>query len=443
MRENTTGLGKDCLLDWNLDETGCLTIYGSGSIPDFSCGKNPVPPWQEKKEQIRELYVSEGITEIGAKAFEGCRALKKVYLPDSLEWIHAYAFRDCCSLEEVQSKKNIFRYIYDENPGSARETVYFGLETFKNTPWAAKQWGDFYCEEGVLYICFSQEYNLVIPEGIHTLYEFSLANLGNRSVTLPETLTTIKELVFSGSKIEELVIPESVRKISPYAFADSDIKVVEFPQSMEKTTGFIRTGIMPACDIKKGKNEEKPCSIPDLYRVNMTGGKSYGTFRELKVMRKKEVHHKDGTVSLVYGRNHVAAGESLYRRIQAKKVLLCVSWKEEKLICIKSFIVVDTNQVCEYLMYPVLENGEINVWNASFSCQGKKDFVRAFPESDGKMLAEEGKLRMTDEGTQEEWFCSSDRNMFGGPLELEFLDYWKQKHPQIAIESLEEKGKHF
>ena len=66
------------------------------------------------------------------------------------------------------------------------------------------------------------------------LYEFSLASLGNRSVTLSEILTTIKELVFSGSKIKELVIPENVRKISPYVFADSDIKVVEFPKCMEK-----------------------------------------------------------------------------------------------------------------------------------------------------------------------------------------------------------------
>ena len=31
MTENTIGLDKDCVLDWNLDENGCLMVYGSGN----------------------------------------------------------------------------------------------------------------------------------------------------------------------------------------------------------------------------------------------------------------------------------------------------------------------------------------------------------------------------------------------------------------------------
>ena len=460
MTENTIGLDKDCVLDWNLDETGCLMVYGSGNIPDFSCGRNPAPPWQEEKDRIRELHISEGITEIGIKAFEDCQALERVYLPDSLGRICAYAFRNCCSLMEIQSERSVYRYIYDESPESAREaeTIYFGLEAFKNTPWALKKWGDFYCEEGVLYICFSRKQDLVIPEGVHTLHEFSLCNQESRSVALPKTLTTIEGLVFSGSGITSLEIPDSVAEISQYAFADSSLESVEFPASMKKTKTFIRSGIMPVparelaapksdeklpaglrkeAEARRRKEaEEKERRIPDMYRIELIRRKEYGEFREVKVTRRKAAaHRKNGAQGAIYGRNHISVGEGIYRRIRQGNVLLCVEWKEDRLISVKSFAwSVIGEEVREYRMYPIQTDGEIGIWKDSFEVRRKEDFLKAFGDTDGKMLAREGKLRITQEGKQEEWFRFRDAGNFGGPLELELLECWKKEHPQIRID---------
>ena len=36
-------------LTWCLNRDGLLEISGLGKIPDFSCGRNPAPPWEEKK----------------------------------------------------------------------------------------------------------------------------------------------------------------------------------------------------------------------------------------------------------------------------------------------------------------------------------------------------------------------------------------------------------
>ncbi len=440
MMENMTGLNKNSLLNWDLDETGCLTIYGTGSMPNFSCGENPEPPWYEKREQIRKVCISEGITRIGIKAFEGCSALEEAELPETLERILSYAFRDCVSLKEIQSKKKEFRYIYDENPGSPRETVLFGLEAFRNTPWAAERWGDFYCEEGVLYTCFSRKDHLTIPEGVHTLYEFSLANLGNLSVTLPETLTTIGEFAFSGTAIKELLLPESVETISPYAFADSVLELVEFPRTMSKTLGFARTEIMPAQEAREGK-KEKLCSVPDLYKVELADRKNMGKFKALRVVRKNAEHCKDGTVKPVYGRNCVAVGKSMYRRIRAGSVLLCVGWENDRLDCVRSFEWDDhgaegkSGLVSEYRMYPVLKDGMIDVREDSFVSWKKSDVEEAFGDLNGRQLAEEGILRTTEEGKQEEWFWSNERENFGGPLELRLLKYWRDEHPQVKIDS--------
>ena len=36
-------------LVWRLDRDGVLVISGLGRVPDFSCGRNPAPPWEDKR----------------------------------------------------------------------------------------------------------------------------------------------------------------------------------------------------------------------------------------------------------------------------------------------------------------------------------------------------------------------------------------------------------
>ncbi len=433
------------LLSWSLDETGCLTVFGSGRLPDFSCGENPVPPWYEEREQIRELHISEGVTEIGMKSFDGCSELKKVYLPETLQRVHAYAFENCRSLEEVNTKREQFLYVYDEYACDSPKTVWFGMEAFKNTPWAIGRWGDFYCEEGVLYTCFAEKSHLEVPEGVHTLGKFAFYDLWEtRSVTLPKTLTEIREFAFSNSGMKELVLPESVETISRYAFADSSLELIEFPDTMEKTEIFARTCIMTCPDDeeeerKGGKKRKKRLRrVPELYKVQLKADRGYGKFKRMEVVKKQAEQKKDGTIKGVYGKTYIDVGEIMYRKIKRGGIPICINWSGNRLICVKSFSWDSYyNLVDEYLLYPVLEDEGIEPWRDSFTYQEMEDITTAFWDCDGEKLAREGCLRMSGKD-EEEWFWSSDSGNFGGPLELELLEYWMKKHPWIKIDSISE-----
>ena len=78
-------------MNWILGEDGVLTIEGEGKIPHYDCGRYPAPPWKDVREDIIEIHIMDGITEIGIHAFKDCSNLKKVVLPHSLYRIHAYA----------------------------------------------------------------------------------------------------------------------------------------------------------------------------------------------------------------------------------------------------------------------------------------------------------------------------------------------------------------
>ena len=81
-------------LHWSLEEeSGCLTISGSGLMWDYArCWEDgPVPPWRGRG---LELHLEEGITSIGRAAFEGC-FLEELILPSTVKRIGEAAFDEC------------------------------------------------------------------------------------------------------------------------------------------------------------------------------------------------------------------------------------------------------------------------------------------------------------------------------------------------------------
>lgn len=74
-----------------------LRITGSGKIP----GRDRRQPWLDFRRQISDVWIDEGITEIGRLAFSGDPLLERVWLPASLRSIGPSAFANCPMLEEV------------------------------------------------------------------------------------------------------------------------------------------------------------------------------------------------------------------------------------------------------------------------------------------------------------------------------------------------------
>ena len=73
---------------------GVLTITGSGAMSDYR-GYLAYRPWDAYADSATKIVISNGITRIGASAFEGFRHVTEVVLPSSVTAIGPNAFKDC------------------------------------------------------------------------------------------------------------------------------------------------------------------------------------------------------------------------------------------------------------------------------------------------------------------------------------------------------------
>jgi len=83
--------------------TGKLVIRcvrGNGKLPDFSAA-NPAP-WAAYASKITRVIIAEGVTAVGAGAFEGCTALKSVVFPSTIESVDADAFTGADNIELIE-----------------------------------------------------------------------------------------------------------------------------------------------------------------------------------------------------------------------------------------------------------------------------------------------------------------------------------------------------
>lgn len=88
---------------------GILIIRGTGEMSDYDSDgdsfHNADTPWKEFCDSIVHIYIENGITTIGKRAFSECSNLGKVFLPKPVEWIKFGAFNDCKKLEVIDLSK--------------------------------------------------------------------------------------------------------------------------------------------------------------------------------------------------------------------------------------------------------------------------------------------------------------------------------------------------
>ena len=86
----SSGTTGECT--WTLSSDGVLTISGNGEMENYlyECG-----PWGD---QIIEVVIENGVTDIGENAFTLCENLTSITIPDSVTSISDWAFMNCTSL---------------------------------------------------------------------------------------------------------------------------------------------------------------------------------------------------------------------------------------------------------------------------------------------------------------------------------------------------------
>ncbi len=181
-------------LTWTLDDTGTLTISGTGEMED-----NYYSPWDNQKESIKRVVIESGVTRIADSAFHGCTGLMSVEIPSSVTSIGAGTFSGCAGLTNIvipSSVTSIDAWSFSDCTGLTSMAI----------PSSVTSIG-----EGAFYRCTSL-----------------------MSVTIPNSVTAIGKEAFSDcTSLMSVAIPDSVTEIWPQAFYDcTSLTSVTIPNSV-------------------------------------------------------------------------------------------------------------------------------------------------------------------------------------------------------------------
>ncbi len=88
-------------LTWTLDDTGTLTISGTGDMFDYTGSFYEDVAYNPWRKRPKKVIINEGVTSIGVYAFAYCINLKSVKIPDSVKTIGECAFEKCYKLQNV------------------------------------------------------------------------------------------------------------------------------------------------------------------------------------------------------------------------------------------------------------------------------------------------------------------------------------------------------
>ena len=188
---------------WTLNDSGEMTIYGSGAMYNYSS----VRPWSDYVGSIKTVVIESGVTSLTPYAFLDCANLESVSLPGSLKNIGHSAFLNCTKLSNVVI------------PGGVTvigQAVFQNCESLTSVtiPDTVTEIGRFAFDG-----CLSLP-GISIPENVTQIGDYAFEYCESiKSIALPSNITRIGEFTFEGCKnLESLIIPGSVTEIGGCAF---------------------------------------------------------------------------------------------------------------------------------------------------------------------------------------------------------------------------------
>lgn len=180
-------------ITYTFDEnTGVLTISGTGPMWDYLSTGSDFAPWNGYMPSVKKIIIKYGVTTIGDYAFDthyieygGFQNLQSVSIPDSVIFIGEGAFEECRTLTSITL------------PGSLES---IGRRAFIN--------------------CTGLEY-IIIPDSVTEIGEYAFQESGIKSITIGNGLTNISEGAFFGcDRLASVDIGGSVRSIDYAAFVE-------------------------------------------------------------------------------------------------------------------------------------------------------------------------------------------------------------------------------
>lgn len=216
-------------LTYTIYENGVAVIEGDGRLEDTN--KNDVI-WRSKK--LTELFIREGVSEIGKYAFRDCDTITTVHIPRSVVRIGEWAFNDSDRLTaiEVDPDNNYYassdgvlynkeRTVLEHYPSGK-----WGVYTLPMTVTQIQNWA-FAGSKHLRYIgveagneAFMANDGVLFNKEGDTLLCFPQAKTGNDGAyTVPDGVKTISAHAFYECEpLVTLTLPSSVERIEFHAF---------------------------------------------------------------------------------------------------------------------------------------------------------------------------------------------------------------------------------
>ena len=193
-----------------------MTDYNTSNFPDI--------PWYSRREEIKKVVITDGVTNIGNYAFYDCDALTSIEIPNSVTSIGEKAFYDCSSLPFVIIPNSV---------------TSIGKAVFE------------YC---------SGLTSAVIPNSVTSIGECTFYSCGNlTSVTIPNSVTRIEDEAFGGCEsLTSVEIPNSVTSIGEKAFYSCEtLTSIEIPNSVTSIgdEAFFGCSVLTSITVEKGNTK--------------------------------------------------------------------------------------------------------------------------------------------------------------------------------------------
>ena len=216
-----------------------LTLTGTGEMKAYSTNVYDTAnyyqntPWYGSRAALKEIVVDNGITKIGANAFNGCAAVEKLSVPANTDEYGANAFKDFAALNTV-----VLTGI-----GAMKD---FTSTDYQTTPW---------------YLNKDTVTTITLNEGIEVIGTYAFKDNTNlTAMALPSTINSIGANAFTGcTGLTDITIPDATTAINDYAFEGcTGLTAVTFGSGLQS----LGNGVFNSCSALT--TVTVPASVTDI-----------------------------------------------------------------------------------------------------------------------------------------------------------------------------------
>ena len=233
-------------IEWLYDRENKLVLYGNGKMPYFDKA-NKKSPWKQFTNEITEVQIKEGVTEIGNYAFINLVNMRELTIAGSVTILSKNCFAGSSKLDVIEYQgtevmrcgPNVFKdsSVY----GVKVTTEYYTNEKDNGKRFCGIRTGDKHGTSGdVRWIVLEDTELIIYREGKMKEYTSQLLPEWNGlkesivKVDIKKGVTSIGDYsLFGLENVEEVIIGDSVETIGTYSMSKmNSLTSISFPSSV-------------------------------------------------------------------------------------------------------------------------------------------------------------------------------------------------------------------